>query len=143
VRLTSRPVHFTPGTSRSLFIGPWRTSASHGLMLVRDSMSRCTSDLPLTVTCYILTLTFQPHRTTYGASFQVLSDGRAYSWHVTSVLHRFLENLNITWPDVGDSMSQYASDLPLTVTCYKYIYIYTYIYVADIPISCIMSSRQH
>jgi len=62
-RLTSRPVQFTTGTSRLFFIGPWSPSTSHGLMLVRDSMSRCTSDLPLKVTCNILTFTSQspPH----------------------------------------------------------------------------------
>ena len=52
VRLTSRPVHFTPGTSCLFFTGPWSPSTSDGLMLVRDSMSRCTRHMRLIVTCY-------------------------------------------------------------------------------------------
>jgi len=39
------PVQFTPGMSRLFFIGPGSPSTSHGLMLVRDSMSQCTNDL--------------------------------------------------------------------------------------------------
>ena len=35
----------------------WSTTSLHGLMLVRDSKSRCTSDSTLTVTCYIIALT--------------------------------------------------------------------------------------
>jgi len=42
---------------------------SHGLMLVRDSLSQCTSDWTLTITCYILTLTIQPIHLGNGTSF--------------------------------------------------------------------------
>ena len=44
-------VLFTPGTPRLFCIGLMSIVPSHGLMLVRDLMSRCTSDRTLTVTC--------------------------------------------------------------------------------------------
>jgi len=62
------PSSLLPGTSRQFVIDPRSHSTSHGhavawccswlsLMLVRDLMSRCTSDFLLTVTCYIFTIT--------------------------------------------------------------------------------------
>ena len=50
LRFTSWHVQF--GTSRLFGICLRNILPSHGLMLVRDSMSRCTSDRILTVTCY-------------------------------------------------------------------------------------------
>jgi len=55
-----RTLQFTTGHVRPLSIVSLSTTSWHGLMLVRDSKSRCTSDFTLTVTrytCYILTLT--------------------------------------------------------------------------------------
>jgi len=43
------------GTSRPFSIVSLNTTSSHGLMLVRDSTSRCTNDSTLTVTCYLQT----------------------------------------------------------------------------------------
>ena len=49
-------LQFTTGHVRLFSIVSLSTTSLHGLMLVRDSKSRCTSDSTLTITCYILTL---------------------------------------------------------------------------------------
>jgi len=45
-------LQFTTGHVRPFSIVSLSTTSLHGLMLVRDSKSRCTSDSTLTVTCY-------------------------------------------------------------------------------------------
>jgi len=45
-------LQFTTGHVRPFSMVSLSTTSSHGLMLVRDSKSQCTSDSTLTVTCY-------------------------------------------------------------------------------------------
>ena len=93
--LTSHHVPFTPGNSRLFSFGLRSILTSHGLMLVRDSLSRCTSDWPLTITCYILTLTSQPIHPSDGTSFQVFTDAQGWEvWNTwTHILFRWRKTI--------------------------------------------------
>jgi len=127
LRLTTWPVQLTPGMSRQFFIGLWSPSTSHGHISVRCwFVTPCTSDLPLTVTCYMYIYIFvYMYHDLYlcahsGSRQQILSCHLSWLWcHVAPWIGRRCrsrpDNLHL-WNKCKDG---YCCNGLLTHTCYN------------------------